>query len=324
MARFRAILDEEGLPGPRGQNGRSLILRCPIDGCGSKLVVEKRSGRFVCWRCRYLNDMWGSAEKLLARMIGCSVEAARRRLYGDHVQMRALLPPVCFLDEDDTEEAILPLRAYEYHMLPIEAPGAERGAEYLAGRGIPVEVAKEYGIRYSSVLRQVIFPVVVDGGLVGWQGRLVIPHEWVDEHGTPCYAPKSPTLPGTPRDRFLMFQDRITGSHALLAEGPVSTIKAHLVGGNVASLGKAVAAGQLDTMRKKRIRRLYLGLDRDAVEEVARLVRRVGCEWEVFHVTPPPGYDDLGEMPIEAVPDRVAESPRVYGWQIFVDFGAGR
>jgi hypothetical protein len=90
-----------------------------------------------------------------------------------------------------------------------------------------------------------------------------------------------------------------------------------LCGGNVATLGKWVSDRQIDLIVNKGIRRIYLGLDPDAIEDVARLIRQRGLE-ETYLIEVPKPYKDLGEMPMEAVLDCFHAAQRVYSTMVFV------
>ena len=118
-----------------------------------------------------------------------------------------------------------------------------------------------------------------------------------------------------------MFGDRITGDHAVLCEGPVDALKAHLCGGNVCSLGKLVSIYQLNLLRNSGIRKLYLALDPDAFMEAGRLLRDVADELEVYDMRPPASLSDdtdLGKMSLEAVRDLMVAAPRLDRHHMFL------
>jgi hypothetical protein len=72
-----------------------------------------------------------------------------------------------------------------------------------------------------------------------------------------------------------MFWDRLKKSDfALIAEGPISAIKAHLVGGNIATLGKHVSQKQIRLIEDSGVDKIYLGLDADAVIECSTFASR--------------------------------------------------
>ena len=105
-----------------------------------------------------------------------------------------------------------------------------------------------------------------------------------------------------------MFQDRIT-DHVVLAEGPVDALKAHLCGGNVASLGKNVSSYQLDLIRQSGVKRLYLALDPDAFNESQAILKKMAYDLEIFAMVPQSG--DLGGMSFEEVYRLYLEAPKL-------------
>ncbi len=253
------------------QNGTSYIFTCPRCSGKKKLYIRKRDGRFVCWICKETEGYQGRVEYALADLLGQPINHIQSRLYGgDHIPVQAFLDfrlVDFFGDEDELDEDahVLPTLAWPLDYYPIEDEGSVKGASYLAARGIPLALARQYGIHYSPETKRVVFPVASEGKLYGWQGRIIVPHEWVDAQNNVRKIPKILSSPGIPREKTLMFVDRIKGSeHAVLCEGPVDAIKAHACGGNVCAMGKAVSAGQVNLLLQSGIKKLYLALDPDA------------------------------------------------------------
>jgi hypothetical protein len=165
-----------------------------------------------------------------------------------------------------------------------------------------------------------VFPVELQGRLVGFQERTVLESTktWDEETGKWLEMPKVLSSKGIPRDHVVMFGDRVQRSpHVVLCEGPIDAIKAHLCRANCAAMGKAVSRWQLQHLRDLGVRRVYLALDPDAAEETARLVRELS-DLELYLMHPPPGYKDLGEMPMEAVLELFLRAPRVNPGHLFV------
>lgn len=323
VARFRQILEAEGIAGPVGRTSKSLVFNCPACSKKKKLYVRLWDGRYRCWYCKDQNGMDGPIESLLAKLLDIPLQQARERIRGEEGQAlkpRIELPE--FNDDPETEFwEVFPETSWDWHSLPIDDPRSERGAEYIKSRGVSIEIAKEYDIHYSPIMRQVQFPVKENGRLLGWQGRLVIPHEWIDENGIFHSGLKTWTSPGTPRDSVLMFQDRIErGTHALLGEGPFDAIKGHLCGGNVASMGKTVTRWQLEVLKQKGIDTLYLGLDPDAAPESMKIIRKFATNAKIKKLDIPDGQD-LGAMSMEEVLEAFKGAKPVFAWQIFVHFG---
>ena len=94
-------------------------------------------------------------------------------------------------------------------------------------------------------------------------------------------------------------------------------LKAHLCGGNVASMGKAVGKGQLELIRNSGCRKLYLGLDPDAYLEVNR-IRKIMTDVVLYDLRPPAPYKDLGEMSMEAVKHLFDHAPVLHPSDVFV------
>lgn len=308
-AEIRAILQEGGVSFK--QNGKSFIMTCPRCSKKDKLYLRRKDGRFVCWYCKEIDGFNGKPEYALHELSGVPVQEIRKKLYGDDVRR----PAEVYLDidirdfEDEDADDFLDLAPkvkavawpLDFYDLSHEVSGP--GRDYLEGRGIPTSVAREYGIRYYPGKRRIIFPVQSRGELYGWQERLTEGDKpYWDARRQKVVSPlKVVTMTDLPRDRVLMFADRLNGSdHCVLTEGPVDALKAHLCGGNVATMGKAVAGSQLDLIQSAGVSRVYLGLDPDAYLEVNR-IRKILTDVVLYDLRPPAPYNDLGEMPMEAV-----------------------
>jgi len=111
-----------------------------------------------------------------------------------------------------------------------------------------------------------------------------------------------------------MFADRVAGhDHAVLCEGPLDALKAHYCGGNVATMGKAVAPAQIQLLKSSGIKKLYLALDPDAAEEVNRLVESLSGHLELYDMIAPTNGTkaDLGAMSLEEVYDLFLSAPKI-------------
>jgi hypothetical protein len=313
---------------PHGQTSISYVFDCPRCNGRKKLYLRKRDGRFVCWVCKETDNYQGRPEYALADLVGLPVKVVAAKLYG-----RSGAPVELYLDvqiadfygdgdEVDEEASEIPTTFMPLDYYPIDEPKAARGAAYLEGRGIPVDVAKRYNIHYAPAERRVIFPVESHGKLYGWQGRLVIPDHYVNEDGDEVKLVKIKGNKELPRERVVMFADRLVDcEHALVGEGPVDAIKADLVGGNVATMGKAVSREQMLLLLRSGVKRIYLALDPDAAEETQRLVRDYFDEVELYNVLARGvGKADLGAMKFVEVADLVRGSDRIRPGQIFVYF----
>jgi hypothetical protein len=166
----------------------------------------------------------------------------------------------------------------------------------------------------------VIFPVQAAGDLYGWQARIIVANKFVDEEGNAREIPKIVSSTGIPRDKTLMFADRLQGvDHAVLCEGPVDAIKAHLCRGNVAAMGKAVTKEQVRLLINAGVRKLYLALDPDAAAETQRLVRDNFDDFEIYNMIAQGGdKPDLGAMEFSDVSDLFRAARRIEPGRIFI------
>lgn len=318
-AEIRALLQEGGVSFK--QNSKSFIATCPRCNKKDKLYIRRNDGRFVCWYCREIDGFQGQPEYALTEMCGLSLKEVRKQLYGDE----STRPAKVFLDlnmrdfeDDDGDfidlEPILKPIAWPLDFFDLDHEASKAGVEYLERRGIPKSIAKEYGIRYYPAKQRVIFPVQHRGQLYGWQERRIAGDKpyWDQLRQKQVTPLKVLTSPDLQRDRTLMFMDRLDGAeHCVLTEGPVDALKAHLCGGNVATMGKAVAKPQLDLIRNSGIHKLYLGLDPDAWLEINR-IRKLMSDVVLYDLRPPAPYKDLGEMPMEAVRALFESAPELH------------
>lgn len=329
---LRQVLAEVGLS--YKQNSKSYIFNCPRCKGKQKLFMRKADGRFVCWKCKETEGYQGRPEFALADLLNQKVSQVAARLYGGaHIPVSVFLDVrlTDFFGDDDVDEdddvvediVTLPRLHWPFDYYPIDDPFAARGAAYLEGRGVPLNIARQYGIRYWPEGRRVIFPVAAGGALHGWQGRLVVPHQYVDEEGNEREALKIQSSREIPRERVVMFADRLQGyEHAVLGEGPVDAIKAHLCGGNVSPMGKAVGVQQMELLLNHGIKRFYSGLDPDAADEFMRLVRTYFDDVEIYQLVARVGgakeKPDLGAMSFEDVYELFRGAERVSAGQVFV------
>lgn len=308
---------------------RSYIFTCPRCSKPGKLMMFRADGRFICWVCAETSGFKGRAEFALTELLGLPINSIREKIYGEHFgeleEGAFSIQLADYFDEDEEIPADLVAQAkgiqYPLDFYPLEHEFARKGRAYMEKRGVPLDVAKRYDLRYCPVQQRVIFPIKVGPKLLGWQARAIFPTEIFDEEtGETRKIPK--ILTTGPRDTVLMFQDNLVGSeHAVLCEGPVDAIKCHLVGGAVASMGKVVSRRQIDIICRSGVKRVYLGLDPDAATETMKLLAAFG-ELEIYRLLPLPGYEDLGDMPLEAVREAFSLAVRVFPGQLFLHLGA--
>lgn len=297
----------------------------------------KSDGRFVCWVCAETSGFKGRPEFALQELLGMSLSSIKAKIYGDSAEAVdanyfELSLWDFYVDEDPPADVLRLIKGLSWPMdfYPIEHRHSAKGLAYLESRGIALDLAVQYGLRYCPVQKRVIFPVMIGEKLVGWQARFILPHEWDDpETGDRVKIPK--ILTTGPRDDVLMFQDRLaTSDHAIVCEGPVDALKCHLVGGNVATMGKVVSSRQIQIIKGSGVKKIYLALDLDAGTETMELLKLFNDyvdydtqeRFELYSLKPAPGYEDLGAMPVEAMVDSFAAAEKLPIGSLFLNLGA--
>lgn len=287
------------------------VFTCPQCGKPDKLHIRragKYAGYFVCFSgpCTADEFRGPNTEYALGPLLGIPAGEARELLGGAAKPSAGPTIHIPWLQDAPVEDEIPEVQHPDHH-LDLRDPRATPGLAYLVSRGISLELAEEYGLRYSPVSRRVIAPICVDGRLLGWQGRSVVPTEWVNRDGEGRSRPKyvtewgNRTAKGAPQ--VWIFQDRLLGAeHALVTEGYFDALAGHLVGGNVASGGKgAISPEKLRVLLGYGVKRIYSGLDPDAAERLGKLVRDAGTHGvEVWRLDVQRG-NDLGAMAPEQV-----------------------
>lgn len=301
---------------PKGQNARSYIFDCPACGGERKLYISKKDGMSVCFKGKTEKcPRPGShASYALSLLSGLPIDAVKREIIDfienlvDHIR-------VSFDEKIGLERKEEPLPTV---MLPMDVTflddrQAEDGIAYLERRGLPLEVQKKYGVLYSPSMRRVIFPVIMDQKLYGWQGRAIdkVRHE-----------DRMYNIPGPWKARTLMFYENIIGKDfAIVAEGPVSAMKFHKVGNFVATMGKEVSNKQLELLRQAGVKRVYLAIDRDAVDKYNKIRYSLDNDLlgkiECFFIPIPAHRDDFGDCTFEECEAAFASASKLNGDQVF-------
>lgn len=312
---------------------RSWVLDCPM--CGRrKWAIRKTDGYSKCYRCDH--DFKGFADYTLSVALKRERGPLSKLLYGvvlsgGHVEERGEERWVDHWEELAVHDIeVIEVESWPPEVFPhpdhreLDSPAGMKGLAYLESRGISLELAKEYGVKYNPVEERVIFPIVVEGVLRGWQGRLVHSGKYIDKKGREREMPKA-LSEGECGGKVLQFQDRLKGaSHCVLVEGPVDAIKCHMLGGNVASMGKNnVTPAVLDIIvRRHGIKKVYLGLDDDAaaVFESSLLDLSWHRDIEVFHLRPAPGREDLGAGTLEENLEQFQQAQPIRPGQMFTYF----
>jgi hypothetical protein len=324
---LRSIIEGNGAQ--YRESSVSFIFTCPRCQKKDKLYIRKRDGRFVCFVCKETQNFRGRAEWALTELFGLSVNEIQARLYGGDIPEQLGLLDLQF--DDIWEEDYIPQNdivnepvCWPPDFVGLGDPSFAEGLKYLNGRGITEDHIKTYQIRYAPKQQRVIFPIIVDGGLLGWQGRFIHKTSQLNAKTAKVYEiPKilTSTTLSDKGGQYLMFQDRLKNSpHCVLAEGPISAIKADLCGGNVASMGKAVTKFQLNIISRY-TKKLYIALDPDAAEDIIRVANDL-YDLDCYLLQPPNGSEDLGDATPEQVYDQFKRAPRINRGALMLSLGS--
>lgn len=307
-------------------NSRSFIMSCPRCRKKEKLYIRVADGRFVCWYCKEIDNFQGKPEFALFELTNLSMSEIRKRLYGEDIDLpnedQIIFRPLDFLDDEEEtlySEDILANIPFTPDILPLDNENCGPGRDYLTLRGVGLDLAKKYGVRYSPSKRRIVFPVIYKSEVYGWQGRTISDNLefWDDEFENFVKIPKALTSLGLKKDKALMFRDNLIGSpHCVLCEGPFDGIKADLCGGNVVTMGKAVSNAQLNIIRNHGVKKLYLALDPDAAAEMRRILEYFK-DIELYDMRPPRGTD-LGVLSYQEVKQLFDNATKIDNTRIIV------
>ncbi len=290
----------------------SYIFDCPFPDCGkaNKLYFRKVDGVFRCWVC---GKKGNQAHYILSLLAGIPISEVKFELYGKgETQHKSRIDFNLNPEFEYQTSNLIDLKPikYPYDFYDLDHPDSERGVAYLASRGVPLDIAKQYNIRYSPKQRRIIFPAEYKGIVYGWQARATF--------DTNLRMLNSTTNDGSGwRAKMVMFMDRVQSNHVVIAEGPFDALKCHLMGGNVCTMGKIVTAHQVSLIRRLGITKVYLALDPDAAVSTSQLVNDLTKDLECYLIEIPSKYKDLGEMSFDLALESFQNAKKVNNSRIF-------
>ncbi len=278
MSKLEEFLDDNAIYYHSRENSVTIV--CP--NCQKeKLDIHKSELNYICYYCAdHSNPVRGpNATKLLSDISGINYGIVKRKLSGfvsltefaeSMNQSFSTSPQVI---KPVITEKIITLPEYALHL---NAHSSKSAVDYLLNkRGIPVEIAIKYNLKYDYKRKEIVFPVYDGEKLVGYQTRSVDP--------TCPKAFQKMTLKGFDKSDFLMFENSIHNHQAILAEGPISALKfAHTSIGFVASMGKYVSEKQMLRLRDKGVKQIFLALDVDAFNETKKLMLKFEHLFEFY------------------------------------------
>lgn len=289
------FLSENGLE--YKEKNRTIHTECPVCHQNDKFSILKENGSCICYRgsCSFGRQWFTHFVSLIS---GISEKEAKKLLYGKEDRIKQVKSSdwelKLELESEDENKDVSPLDGIstikypEWFMTNIDDPESAEGLNYLLSRGISLDMAKKYDIKYSKFYRRVYMPIKMSGEIYGYQGRAI---DKVAEKD------RMRNNEGFRRDTLVMFADNLINSdHAIISEGPFDAMKFEQVGGSVSTLGKVVTNKQLQIIKSYGIMKVYLALDDDAASEINELgnvLRKEGLE--VYRIEVPQSCIDRCE-----------------------------
>lgn len=263
------LLLENGVSFRENSSGELLLDKCYNCGRSNKLYVQKETGAFICFRC---NEKGGPV-KLIAKTLSISFKSAFSLLFGaappenitedDVGDLTVMISGIISKKKNVKAEVPSPI-SWPSYMKPLSEKDKDP-INYLLGRGLTVEVINKLKLRHWDFCKRVVFPVEVNGNLMGYLAR--------DYTGK--QTPKVLNSKGNFRSFSIWNHDNVKGSQDLvICEGAISAIKCG-VDRSVALLGKVATDGQIDLIKKLNPKRIYICLDVGTDEEQYKIYQQL-------------------------------------------------
>lgn len=298
--KLQRFLDKHGVHYHDGK--RAFITACLSPSCGKEdhCYIWKSDAGAICFRCgRKWRWKW-----TVAAIAGCSVEDAYQEFFGQGAGEEIEKPinvDLLFDSQDEEEEEPQPEPTIILGPDFVHAYQVPRAMDYLAQRGVTDEkIIEAYELKYNAAMDAVVFPIMRDGKLYGWQARKIDPKE-----GELRLISQRSFF----KSKFLLNYDRAKKfQRVVIVEGPfdclhVENSERNITG--VASLGKNISQDQIKLILDLPSSQIYLGLDPDAYEEVYEVIKRIGFGKNLYRIWPPSHRKDFGECTKDEVLDAV-------------------
>lgn len=282
--------DPDAPPGKSTARGIQRAFFCPFCGDGSD--------RRKWWRCLWVNLDSGA---WICKRPACGAKGTLREKW-THLpprqRARAALQRTTALPElreEPDAEKLAKLHERLKREKPIPLAGTP-GAEYLAGRGIPLEIAEQADVKYAPRWFDrpaVLFPMRGDNGeLLAYNGRHTdgLP----PSHGTPkthSYGPRGQAVFAWP--------GALDADPVVLVEGPMCVLTLALMG--IPAIAPMATSLPRWVMRRLAFRDVVIAFDNDlethagqqaAVKLEAELIG-FGCAVHVLRPSPEKDFNDI-------------------------------
>jgi hypothetical protein len=292
------------------------LLPCPYCS-SSRLRWNVQKCTWICWGCRRTGDTF----KLIQVFEKCDDEQALAILFDGYVggnapaELHAIPAVPARRKQKLTRLPQIPWPSGVDVLAdtPLHAPAWE----YLRTRGLGPELLRDWRLGWGRLgwLREyIVFPVMMDGGLVYWQGRAA--YEQVENAKVAGYRktlnPRSVPGCATAQDVLFNYDRAKSASHLVICEGPIDALK---IGPHaVALFGKVASPSKVARLLRCRALRYTVYLD--AGEEERQRAEHLAAQLSGFaptHIaTPPTGYDP-GALTKEQNAHVIAQAPRFTG-----------
>jgi len=279
---------------------------CPQDN-KFHFGIDLDTGRVRgCWRD---DDHWLSPAALICSLSHVDFAEAKRILtegdyYASSTTPEALLAQLKELDKPVEPPAFPSIKMsasfQRFHMKPSRKE--RRYHQYLEERGYqnPERLGRSYGLRWcphGEFSGRIIFPIWVDGKLVGWTARAV-----------GRAKPKYKAMPPGDAMQRLLWESRSVrdGDVLVVVEGPFDALRVSYAVDDyavaVALLTNQAGPQKLDRILKlsKRATRTVVLLDTGAEPQALQLARDLAVVAPEL-VFPPSGVKDPGDMSVEQI-----------------------
>ena len=255
---------------------RTIYTTCPSCQRSDKFSILKVNGSCVCYHgsCSFGQQWFEDWIALTARV----TKSEAKKMFNDFGQDHSSDTIDVKLDSSNKLKVpeLIEIQWPEGGYYELDDIMCQDGVSYLQGRGIPLEIAKHYDIRYAPLTRRIVFPLKIGNKCYGWQARAIDKVSAGDRFRFNSDYPRANTL---------MFINNVRNcKHIIVAEGPIDAMKFHLAGGNVATGGKEITSRQIELINKTGVDTLYLALDPDAAKEARDLASKVNMKVKVIEL----------------------------------------
>lgn len=271
-----------------GHSGNELNCICPFNGC-DRFYVNVETNSWICFRCQKSGRGDSGAEFLVSKVDGVSREKARQKVLADATPSNDDLADLLAAGgrgrgQDQTVVVDQPLPA---EFIPCFDGRAWHVPLYARARGLNRDILLRHGIGYAVAGRyrdRLIFPVFCAGSRT-WVGRLMGDPSKFRYKSKKTGLTIEPSKYHTPKDAFtkhmLYWYDHLpVNAIVIIVEGILDAIRLIDLGFYaVATFGKEIGEEQIDLLKAKRPRKIFVMYDGSAfqqsVEAALRLLRSV-------------------------------------------------